>query len=548
VTLLAMRLAALRNAVRHRPARHLVAAAFVALAGWGILVATRRGVRFVDGYPQIGTIADAVMQRSLEALFLVLMVGVAFSVLTGAIATLFAASDLPLLLSLPVPPARVFALKTSELFASAALIPALLTAPALLGLGIERGAPAVYYPAAGLALVALYALPVALGAVLALLLMRIAPAGRVQEIATAANVVLAAGLVLGLRALRPERLQAATPEQFEAFLTTFARLEVGWAPPTWASQATWAALDGRLSPGLALLAAAALAALALVARLAAWAYRVGWIRSLDTTPARRDPAPRPPAWWERRLHRAGRIGALWTKDLRTALRDPVQWSQLLVLLALAGVYLVSTASLAVEGQRFRDALGTLNLAFLAFLLVGVGVRTAFPLVSLEGEGWWLVRTGPVATWQIVAAKAAQALPPMLVLGVAIGAGAARLLDLSPALAAASPWNGAAAALVATGLGVGLGAAWPRFDAASPAEVPLSPGGLAYMGSGLVWALGQTLLLAWPAWQVLRGGGGAVWASPGGRTALLLAVAWTAAFSLLPLALGTRRLARLEPDG
>ena len=543
-----MRLVALRNAVRHQPARHAVAAAFVALAGWGVLAATRRGVRFIDGYPQIGTIADAVMQRSLEALFLVLMAGVAFSVLTTAVSTLFVARDLPLLLSLPVPPARVFALKTSELFASAALVPALLTVPALVGLGLERGAPAVYYPAAGLALVALYALPVALGALLALALMRLAPAGRVQEIATAANVVLAAGLVLGLRALRPERLQAATPEQFEAFLTTFARLEVGWAPPTWASQATWAALDGRLSVGLAALAATALLALAAVARASAWAYRVGWIRSLDTTPARRDPTSRPPAWWERPLARAGRVGALWAKDLRVALRDPSQWSQLLVLLALAGVYLVSTASLAVEGQRFRDALGTLNLAFLSFLLVGVGVRTAFPLVSLEGEGWWLIRTGPIATWQIVAAKAAQALPAMLVLGVAIGAGAARLLDLSPALAAASPWNGAAAALVATGLGVGLGAAWPRFDASSPAEVPLSPGGLAYMGAGLVWALGQTVLLAWPAWQVLRGAGDAAWASPGGRLALLAAILWTALFTLLPMLLGTRRLARLEPDG
>jgi ABC-2 type transport system permease protein len=546
VTLVAMRLTALRNAVAHRPARHLIAAAFVALAGWGILAGTRSAVRFVDGYPAIGTIADAVLRRSLEGLFLVLMVGVAFSVLTSAISTLYASADLPLLLGLPVPPARVFALKTAELFAGSALVPALLTAPALAGIGLERGAPAVYYPAAALALIALYALPVAAGALAALLLMRAAPAGRVQEIATAANVVLAAGLVVGLRALRPERLSAATPEEFEAILTGFARVDVGWAPPTWASQATWAALEGRLTIGLAALALVALVALALVSRVAAWAYRVGWIRALDTGVVRRDAANLPAAAWERPLARAGRVGALWIKDVRIALRDPLQWSQLLVLLALAGVYLLSTASLVVEGQRFRDALGTLNLAFVAFLLVGVGVRTAFPLVSLEGEGWWLVRTGPVRSWQLVLAKAAQAAPPMLVLGGGVGIGAAALLDLSPALAAASPWNGVAAALVATGLGVGLGAAWPRFDASSPAEVPLSPGGLAYMGAGLVWALGQTVLLAWPAWQVLRGAGGAVWTTPGGRLALALAVAWTAAFTVAPLVLGTRRLARHEP--
>ncbi|MEX2502400.1 MAG: hypothetical protein WD336_08485, partial [Trueperaceae bacterium] len=269
--LLGMRLQALRNAVAHRPGRHLIALLMISGAAWGILAATRRGVRFVDGYPAIGTIADAVLQRSLEGLFLILMAGVAFSVLTGAIATLYASRDLPLLLSLPLAPERVFAFKTGELFLSAAAVPAVLTAPALIGLGLERAAPALYYPAAGLALVTLYALPVALGALLALALMRVAPAGRVEEIATGANVVLAAGLVVGLRALRPERLVDASPEAFEAFLVGFASLEVGWLPTSWASAATWAALDGRLSPALLLLAGLGLATLAAVSRLAAWA-------------------------------------------------------------------------------------------------------------------------------------------------------------------------------------------------------------------------------------------------------------------------------------
>lgn len=546
-TLVLMRLVSLRNAVARAPFRHGIALLLVTLAGWGVLVGTRRGVRFVDGYPAIGTIADAVLQRSVEGLFAILMLGVAFSVLTGAITTLYASSDLPLLLTLPVPPERVFGLKTVELFAQSALVPALLTAPALVGIGLERAAEPLYWPIVAIALTALYALPVAVGAALALALMRIAPAGRVHEIATGANVVIAAGLVVGLRALRPERLSAATPEQFESFLGDVARIDIGWAPTSWASNAVVQALEGRMTAEIWILAIGAVVALAGVARLAAWAYRVGWIRSLDTARARRDPVTRPPARWEAGFSRFGAVGGVVVKDLRSVARDATQWSQLLVLVALAAVYLVSTAAIEVDGQRFRDALGTLNLAFLAFLLVGIGVRTTFPLVSMEGEGWWMLRTGPIRVRHIVVAKAAQAFPPMALLGVGIGVGAAWSLDLSPALAAASPWTGLAGAAVATGLGVGLGAALPRFDAASPTEVPLSPGGLAYMGAGLVWALGHTVLLAWPAWQVLRGvGAGSVWASPGGVIAALLALAWAAAFSVLPLMLGVAQLARWEP--
>lgn len=159
----------------------------------------------------------------------------------------------------------------------------------------------------------------------------------------------------------------------------------------------------------------------------------------------------------------------------------------------------------------------------------------------------MLRTGPVRIRQVVLAKAAQAFPAMAALGVAIGVGAAWLLDLSPALAAVSPWTGLAGAAVASGLGVGLGAALPRFDAAAATDVPLSPGGLAYMGAGLLWALGHTVLLAWPAWQVLRGASdAALWASPGGRLAAALAVAWALAFTVGPLLLGTARLARWEP--
>lgn len=548
MTLLAPRLRGFVNAVRRRPVRFLAAWAFLALVCGAILVGTRRAVRFLDGYPQIGTIADAVAQRSLEALFLVLMVAVAFSVLTTAVGTLYASEELPLLLTLPIAPERVFALKVAEVFASSALLPAALTLPVLVGLGLERAAPAAYYPAALLALVALYALPVALGSVAALVLVRVAPAGRVTEVATAANVVLAAGLVAGLRALRPERLTALSPEEFEGVLAGFARLDAGAWPPAWASRATWAALDGRLDASLSVLAACAVGSLVLVSRLAAHAYRVGWIRVLDTGRARRDARRRGAAWWERPLARWGAPGALLVKDVRLGLRDPRQWSQLLVLLALAGVYLVSTASLEVPGQRFRDALGTLNLAFLSFLLVGVGVRVAYPLVSNEGEGSWMLLTAPARARAWVLAKFAQALAPMLALGLGVGLTASALLDLSPTLAWASPLAAVSAALAASSLGVGLGAAWPRFDIDDPAQVPLSAGGMVYMGLGLLHATLLTTLLAWPAWRALRAPSQLAWTEQAGLLVLALVAVLTAVTTVLPLVFGCRRLARWEANG
>jgi ABC-2 type transport system permease protein len=544
-SLLALRARAWLRSVRRAPVRHAVAGAFLGGAAWGIAALVERGVRWVDGYPLIGTIADAALQRSVEAFVTLLALGVAFSVLTSAVTTLYTAHDLPLLLSWPLPVGRVFGLKVFETYLGSALLPAALTVPVLVGLGVARGAPWVYYPVATVAVLALYALPVAFGAAAALGLMRVAPAGRVKEVSTAASVVVAAGLVLALRAFRPEQLAELTPEEFEVFLTTFAALDLGAWPPGWAGATVWAALDGRVAPALVPLLLGTAAALGALAWGAARAYQAGWLRGLDPVPRRRDPRPRGAAPWERPFGAFGAAGALVVKDLRLLARDPTQGSQLLVLVALAGVYLVSTASIEVDGQRFRDALGALNVAFLGLLLAGVGVRIAFPLVSLEGEGWWFVRTAPMRARAIVAAKLAHALPPLLVLGIGLGVAQALLLDVSANLATAAALAGACAAVAVAALGVGLGAAFPRFDATQATEVPLSPGGLLYMTTALGYAVGLTVVLAYPAWTTLVDPTLPVWATAAGRLTIAAAVAWTALFAGPALAFGTWRLERFE---
>src|SRR5690606_28484348 len=171
------------NGLRRRPFRAVVGTALLALVYWGMHGLTVRGLRFLAGYPDIGTIEAAVVRRSLEGLLAVLMVAVAFSVLTGAIGTLYGSVDLPFLLSQPGPGHPVLALQVAEPYASGAVVPAVFAVPVLVALGGERHAPSAYSPVARLALTSLYALPVAGGALLALVLMRVSPAGKAREVA-----------------------------------------------------------------------------------------------------------------------------------------------------------------------------------------------------------------------------------------------------------------------------------------------------------------------------------------------------------------------------
>ncbi len=524
----------------------LVLLAGVTFAGYWLV---RFGVTWLYAYPLIDTIAPAVTQRSLEGLFLMLMAAVLFSVLIASIGTLYGSDDLELLLAQPTSTARIFGMKVLELFVNTAGLPLLFTLPVLAGIGVALHAHPLYYVVGVLAAAALYALPVTVGALLALLLVRVSPAGRVREVATAVSISAAAAALLGLRALRPEQLTQITPQDsaaFDHFLTAFARLDIGWLPPAWATNASWAAIDGRLGSSLFVLVGVGVAGLAVTGTLARLAFARGWVRSLDTSPAARIRPARPVPAWERFLTRhLGVVGAIIAKDARVFVRDVHQWSQIIVLVALAGVYFVSLAAIPVPTQQFSDVMGAMNIAFVSFIVAGVGLRMAYPSVSYEAGSYWLVQTQPLRKRDLVLAKFLFALPPMLALGLGLGLSAGKVLDLSPTLAFGAPLAAAFSAIGLTGLAVGMGASQPRFQYTNPNELAMTPGALAYMGLALGYAAFITLLLARPAWVAIRHPGGGYWTSVEGSLILALLVAVTLLTAALPLWLGTRSLARGE---
>ena len=164
--------------------------------------------------------------------------------------------------------------------------------------------------------------------------------------------------------------------------------------------------------------------------LATKAYQEGWARALDSSTPKLDPTPKRARVIERLLARLGPGGSLASKDLRVTLRDPTQWSQLLVVAALAGVYLVSVRAVPIPIPQFRGILGYIQLAFQGFIIAGIAVRLAFPAVSTEARAYWLLRTAPIAPRQIVVSKFLGVLPVTLVVGLVMGIASAVTMSLS----------------------------------------------------------------------------------------------------------------------
>ncbi|MCX7802932.1 MAG: hypothetical protein N2313_07915 [Meiothermus ruber] len=549
--MLRLRLQLLWNGFRQAPASALVGLLLGAVLAYGAWAATSWFLNFISN-ELFGSNAfvnrlaaaftrDVLVDRILGSLLLVLSSAVVLSALPNAVAVLYTSEDLPLHLTLPQKASRVFLFKVGEVFVTTALLPMLLVLPVLFAYGAHYGAPPLFFLGAVLLMLALFAFPVVLGVGLALPLVRFAPAGRAREWAAALGAVLGGLLIFLLRALRPEVLlqtNFANPEELDRFLQTFRDPTAPFLPSALAQQALKGLVRGEIEAQFWLLLALSGGLLLLAGLVAGYAYQQGWVRALEGTVR------------ERGLVRPGlldrwamnsRVGALWARDLRLFFRDANQAAQLILVGVLVLLYTTSLQYLPLGDTRFQVVAGFLHLAFQGFVIGGVGVRLAYPLLSLEGPGYWMLQTGPVAKHTILLTRFGLALFFLLPLGLALGYFSPRVIGLDDNLTQVSVVLGLASALTAAALGVGLGAAFPKFDAANPAEVPIGMGGFLYMGFMLLHAGFLVLLASRPVYLAITQRQTSYLASEEGPLWLLIVAAATLIPLVLALWFGYRRM-------
>jgi ABC-2 type transport system permease protein len=470
-----------------------VAAAIFAIAFWLTW-------QLVD-YEELG---DYLIRLGLGWLFLTFLSFVAFSAVVSALTTFFLSEDLRLLLPAPVPASRLFHSRFARTVGQAGWMVVAFVLPVLLGLGLARCAPAGYYLAAVLTVTPFVVIPSALGCLVTLGLVSVFPARRARDLLMLMGLLFAVALVLLVRFLRPERLlDVQTLPDVTAFFATLQSPVMPLLPSFWAGETLFAALRGQadlMHLGALWTSALALTVLARAAygrqHFAAWSKAQEARKARFTRLGFLEPAlGRLPL----ALHRR----ALLVKDVKVFLRDTTQWSQLLLLVALALVYVYNFRVLDLEripymSRLVKNAYAFVNLAMAGFVTAAVAVRFVFPAVSAEGPAFWIVRTAPVTPSAFLWSKLWTGLVPILVLAEALTVASNQLLGVAPFLKLLGAAAIAVMTLALVGLACGMGAEHPRFAAENPTQVAGSYGGVAFMVLAVLYVLTTVALLAWPA--------------------------------------------------
>jgi ABC-2 type transport system permease protein len=189
--------------------------------------------------------------------------------------------------------------------------------------------------------------------------------------------------------------------------------------------------------------------------------------------------------------------AVLMKDLRTFVRDPMQWSQTLIFFGLLALYFsnLRPSHFDVLGDRWHSMLIFLNVFSVATVTCSLGARFVYPQLSLEGQGFWILGLAPTSMRRLVLAKFFSSAAGMVLTGVVLMLVSSRKLQVDWLASLVGAGLAAAVALAVCGLSTGLGAIFLDLKQRNPSAIVSGFGGTLNLVLSLSFVLAAILPFA-----------------------------------------------------
>jgi ABC-2 type transport system permease protein len=479
------------------------------LAFWVFLFSI--SFRVLSYFRTIEGLGDLLALRLLSMVLLTFFSILVFSNIVTSLSTFYLSGELELLLSAPVRIENIYRAKFMETIADSSWMTLIYGLPVFIAYGAAFKAPFAYYLGLVLTFIPFLIIPAGIGILVTMLLVNAFPARRAKDILVLLGLLFFVAMYILFRMLRPEKL--VNPDTFPTlvqYLTALRSPVSPLLPSSWATEALsplLRAAKGETLFYLLMLWSTAGAGIVIGEWACERIYYAGWSRSQE---GKRSPISR--SRTADMFFRAislpfhGKMRAIVLKDVKLFFRDASQWSQLFLLFALMVVYIYSFKLLPLERAvmpsfYLQNLIAFLNLGMVGFITTAVAVRFVFPAVSLEGASFWIIRSAPLSIRDFLWAKFWSSLLPLLVLAEALIVLSNTLLKVTPFMMGLGIATVFMMTFGITSLGVGLGAAFPKFKHENVAQIPTGFGGIVYMLMAMLFIGVVIILEAWPAYRI-----------------------------------------------
>jgi len=172
------------------------------------------------------------------------------------------------------------------------------------------------------------------------------------------------------------------------------------------------------------------------------------------------------------------VRAIIIKDIRTFLRDPMQWSQTLIFFGLLALYFsnLRTFKYHILPDNWRNIIAFLNVFSVSAVICSLGSRFIYPQLSLEGQGFWILGLSPAKMSRILMTKFITSLAGMMVVSVTLMILSSWMLNAQQVVQAVGVMLACSISLAVCGLSTGLGAIYLDLDQKNPSAIVSGFGG------------------------------------------------------------------------
>lgn len=448
-------------------------------------------------------LAPFMLQQLVHTLFLSFFGLLALSSLSSSISGFFMSREIPMLVSAPLSRAAFIVHRFWLVFLQSSWMILVFGAPPFFAYRVRLGlgwdflfwwAPVFFL---------LCVIPVLIGSTLGMVLMRLLPASRVSQAVSFISLAAASLVIILFRMSRPERLFMDVPEEeVMGFVEAMTIPESPLLPTSWAATAvkelTSGGFEGPYLINLGFLLLASLVLAALFYFIFHLFYRES-LASVDEGKVSK--VKREESRVERLSGSLGPVvGSYFFKDVLLFSRDPSRWTQLFLLGALVVLYVYNAFSFPLGGMFYRNLIAFLNLAISGFVMSALCVRFVFPAVSLEGQSLWITLSSPVPMKRFFLSKYLFAAIPLSLISLILSIGTNLVIGVRGAMMVLFTLASLAMALALTGLSLGMGAVYPKFDFENEGQITASPGGVASMILSLGYVGLMVVFLAAPVYR------------------------------------------------
>ncbi len=381
----------------------------------GAFLLTRNALSFLLIKIKIGTF---LLHRFISIILFIFFLSVNVGNIVVSYSTLYKSKEVSFLLTKPVSYVKIFTIKFLDNFFYSSTTLLLIICSVLLGYGTYFKMDFWFYPVSIFLIILPFMMTAAsIGVIFLMLILKLSEKIGVKSVLAFFFILYMASLGLFFKISSPVNIVSSVMHFYPNINGYFGFLDnpiLKFLPNFWAADAFYWMSSGNIfnsMPEILLQIFTAVFFLSFALYLSSIWYFQTWKNSLrfsfkkkNTVPARRRLIS-----FSAKSSFNPQTEALLKKEFLQFFREPSQWIHLSVILLLIIIFIFSLSSIDIELlSSFNAVLKTIIylviFLFNVFLISSLALRFVFPMVSIEGEAFWKIKSSPINPNKIILIK------------------------------------------------------------------------------------------------------------------------------------------------